>query len=91
MNIKRTRYAAVRNNKTEVLIDVSNGPNYGQTRQEWIDTHWRNINNVGQARILTWVTKNKAIAALMKSAYTENVEYEIVPVVETLEFSEDKI
>ena len=85
MNIKRTRYAAARNNRTEVLIDVNNNHHYGQTRQEWIDTHWRNINDIGQARILTWATKNKAIAALMKSAYTENVEYEIVPVVETFD------
>ena len=88
MTINRIRYIAVRDNKTKILMDTKitlrkNGRRL--TRQESIDSCWREFNKIGQARILSWHTLNKAKAALEQSYYVEGVDYEIIPMTETFE------
>lgn len=89
MTISRTRYIAVRDNKTKVLMDTKNVPLWKNgkrlTRQESIDSCWREFDKIGQARILSWHTLNKAKAALEQSYYVEGVDYEIIPMTETFE------
>lgn len=89
MKVNRKRFIAVRDNKTKVLMDAKNIPSWKNgkrlTRQEAIDSCWREFNKIGQARILSWHTLNKAKAALEQSCYVEGVDYEIIPMTETFE------
>ena len=89
MKISRKRFIAVRDNKTKILIDSKNFPTWkgGRklTRQESIDSCWRKFEEIGQARILSWHTKNTALAALKNSTATENINYEIIEMTETFE------
>lgn len=94
MKVSRTRYIAVRDNKTKVLMDRKglcswkNGRKL--SRQEQIDDCWRKFEEIGQARMLSWHTKNTALSALKDSFYTENVDYEIIEMTESFEIKADK-
>ena len=88
VKVSRKRFIAVKDNRTKVLMDIkiptwSNGKQL--TRQEQIEYCWRPFSEIKQARILSWSTKNTAIAALKQSYYTENINYEIVEMTETFE------
>lgn len=89
MKISRTRYVAVRDNRTKILMDCKglsawkNGKRL--TRQEQVDDCWRRLEDIGQARVLSWHTRKKALSALNNSFYTENVDYEIIAMTESFE------
>ena len=89
MKVSRKRFIAVRDNRTKVLMDSKNLPKWRNgrrlTRQESIDSCWREFDKIGQARILSWHTLNKAKAALEQSYYVEGANYEIIPMTETFE------
>ena len=86
MKISRKRYIAVRDNKTRVLMDTKNNFYCHLPRQPQIDAMWRKWDEIGQAKILSWHTKNTAISALKKSICTENIDdYEIIEMTESFE------
>ena len=86
LKISRKRYVAVRDNKTKVLMDRKNNFYCHLPRQPQIDAMWKNWNEIGQARVLSWNSKNTAIAALKNSIATENInDYEIIEMIETFE------
>ncbi len=89
MEISRKRYVAVRDGGTRILVDDKNFPVWDKnmrrlTRQEQVDSAWRRFEDIGQARVMSWCTKNKAISALNKGCWTENVDFEIVEMTETI-------
>ncbi len=90
MKISRKRFIAVRDDRTRVLMDSKSFPTWKNgrrlTRQESIDSAWRKFEEIGQARILSWNTKNTALAALKQGVWTEGVpDVEIVEMTETFE------
>lgn len=75
MNIERRRWAVVRKNRTEILCGISK--NY----------QFKNINNIGNATIKTYQSKEKAIESYTNSArYSFGIrDIEVVEMIERIE------
>lgn len=73
MKINRKRYIVTRNNRTEIFCGLA--------------THYtfKPINDIGDAPLKTYATKNKAKASFGCSWGWEDFNYEILEVMETLE------
>lgn len=90
MKVSRKRYVAVRDNRTRVLMDIKRLDTWKNGRKislgEAVDSCWRNFEEIGQARILSWHTKNTARSALKNSIWIEGVaDFEIIEMTETFE------
>ena len=78
----------MKDNKTKILIDRKNGYCWNKEWQKIIEEAWRPVNDIKQARILSWHTKNTALAALKRSIWIEGIDnYEIVEMTEIIEIS----
>lgn len=74
MKIERKRYVVMRKNRTEIWCGLAR------------EFHFKPIDNIGQTAIKTYRTANQA----KKSFPIEDMLFEIVPVVETIEVAERK-
>ena len=73
MEIRRTRYIIMRNNRTEIFCGLAR--NY----------EFKPVDNIGDTSIKTYMSEKKAKSSFISSWYTaENEDYEILPVEEII-------
>ena len=84
MTVSRKRYVAI-NNRNEILVDVKVDKKK-KTPQEWMNAHWKPIEEIGNARVLSWATRKTAKAALRQCNYAYDTLIKIVEMTENIEF-----